>query len=81
MVSASSHRSGVASHKALNTNLVNDHDGGKFEEELTEIEVVSRVKVEGALCGQRLILIGREFHELSGLDWWRGNGLTQKGKS
>jgi hypothetical protein len=67
--------------QALNTNLVNNHDGGKFEEELTEIEVVSRVEVEGAWCRQRLILIGRKFHELSGLDLWRGNGLTQKGKS
>jgi hypothetical protein len=52
-----------------------------LEEELTEIEVVSRVEVEGAWCGQRLILVGRKFHEVSGLDLWRGNGLTQKGKS
>lgn len=30
MVSASRQRSGVASHKALDTDLVNNHDGGEF---------------------------------------------------
>ena len=55
-------------HKSLETDLVNDHDGGSFGGRLSEIEVVSRVEVEGVWCGQRLMLTGRKFHEVE----WAG---------
>jgi hypothetical protein len=42
--------------QALNTNLVNNHDGGKFEEELMEIEVVSRVEVRRGLVWTKIDL-------------------------